>query len=1557
MMLSQLIQRQIPIGSTVVFSLKDGGEINGVLIEIGRDHISLDNNEGTVTILTELIGRWRIVKDIKNEIPLLSSKENLSVLFQDESEELVDQAAIKKKLEIETLFQAKFQVSTIPLKKPDFAFPANEINGKQSTNALTIWNRVRDKYHYAEKINEIGVKFGRILPLSQEFASLGEQFPVSASIKRHLGFFYYLLGKQQESLNQYEAAVIISNDPWDWYNLASQELTCGRDDLACYCLGQFFQSIPGIEAQNAWYVYINLIGKFANYHGIRELAQKRLADGSDEEFVLLLNSGVFLLLAIGDKEFATSILKKWAKDYNEKILIKEVFAHFQQQPHEKYQHAVMEFKRIFKREFTRVVSENPQGFIYSFKQERNFGFLKDEKGEIYFFHITAVADDDLLDQLRVFSPDKSIPVIFEASDGPKGPIAIRVTLLRSLEQMFARAIEYANDGEYPKAINLVKKVMDATPNFPAVKETYEKWREYARIVGVPRGSNPYARAKRVHLVEKDLERASQLLNQAINQGDNVESAIKDLAALLVQLGKPNDAIQVLERYRNKVSNQQSVDNMLISFYQTAGEHDKAIALLQRKLKQATTENKKTQLLSQIATGYLRKEDYISAEQTYQKVLRAQPDNRTAERNIAVCLFKQGRYEEAQEILNHILLSAADAQAAELLEAIKQAQAGQEFTINEIIVETVFSDISREISGLAKFFLERCDYQGVRADHIQNQRFDRSDISTLEQLATRSRTIRPRERASYYLSAAKIILALEDEDTNQFYKYLCRSFASSGDAIVVENRPLDAARECYCESLSVYDGDRSRRDEQDAFNALVRFLFSTMGQQQIPIKPSIPSIDETLETVLGSHPDRVKVFDAITYLVFRSRFAANRILNRIYEKSSLQAMSLEYLKSKSIPVGTVKRLGDFVKLWNELVRKKLDENRSLLNEFRVLKQFELTTASLENCIERVKSLIYNLFFDLDQERVIQIQRIFEAALELCKQSAFEEKERLCIQIENRSQDLIKEIETSPTRISVEEIYPLIVNLQEKIKVYLENLYESSTPQLSLRLPVEVYTPDNDHCIEVQVVVSNKTGCSPAESVELVVQVYEEMSSVSLDGSLRGGDQKILKISIRLSDEALVAQAFSLPIYAHYRTRSEEIQQTEVSNFSIRLSSEQEFEEIKNPYAPYAEGGIVGESAMFYGRDELIVNVVKALDVSRTQSKCIVIYGQKRAGKSSILYHLKEKLEAKGDLIVLDIGNIGVILDEHSTVPFLYQILWAIIKELRYAIEDKVSEGRDTLNVLFPEDKDFYQHPSPLVLFTDIFRSFYRVIEKKEDWKGTRIILLIDEFSYIFSYLMNGLIPETFMKNWKALLQANFFNAVLVGQDVMPKFKQRFPNEFGTTQDERVTYLRREEAIKLVDEPIRIGGRNGESRYREKAIERILDLAAGSPFYIQIICNRLIEYMNRKRATLVTEADVEQVKDELIRGVNALGKDKFDNLINSGDTSNEAISDDDTLKVLIAIAENSLTGPSNRNNIACETKGLLDEILEDLVRRDVLERGRGQYYSIRVGLFKEWLLSHR
>ena len=897
--------------------------------------------------------------------------------------------------------------------------------------------------------------------------------------------------------------------------------------------------------------------------------------------------------------------------------------------------------------------------------------------------------------------------------------------------------------------------------------------------------------------------------------------------------------------------------------------------------------------------------------------------------------------------------------------------------DDIVIETSLSDFSGELSFITQFFLDFCNFQGVTPDKVKEDEQNRRryvgsnwdakrDIERLVDAAKTFTTRNPRDRGNYYLSAARISYDVRDREVSDiFFKYLGRSFSSRGDAAIIENRHVDVARAWYCESLKVFDGVRSGvKNEKDASNALIRFLYSSLGPSQIPMSTKIPSLATTLNEILNRHPKREKIFDHITYLILYSRYAANPILNLFYEKDTLQPLALQYLKDKQISVpASVKRLDDFIALWNELRRNTFEKLRFISTKLKFFNRLEMTTSWLEDAIEQVKGIEDILFFDLDQQRALILHKLLETALELCKQITFEERERLSQQIEIGCNDLKREIEESPTKLSIEEFYPIIEKIRKKVLEGLELLYETSIPQLTLRLPEDwdSYVSDNNQEIIIQIVIKNETGRSPAESLELIIQEDEnffavKISSIRLDKSLRGDEQCIIEVPLRVTERALESRTFSLPVYAQYRTRMGEVQLTNVENFSIRLYPEEEFMEIDNPYAAYAEGGIVDDLKMFKGREELIENLKLVIEKSHGQSKCIIIFGQKRSGKSSILYHLKSKFEENEDMLILDIGNLGLILDELSHTPFLYQILWSILGRLKDAIEDKIDKGYSSLKLSFPMDLEFYDHPSPLVFFKDIFDRFKRLVSKSDDWKSVRIVLLIDEFSYIYGLIINKKIPKLFMKNWKAILQANYFNVVLAGQDMMPKFKKQFPNEFGTTQDERVSYLKRDHAIELIDEPIRIGGRDGESRYRERAIQQILELTAGNPFYIQIICNRLVEYMNRKHIIYVTEANVGHVKNELISGVNALSLDKFDNLINSGDESEDSISDKDVLKVLNQIAINSKTGPCSRNSIACETSKPLDIILDDLKSRDVIECEREYFYKIKVELFKEWLLEN-
>ena len=1484
-MLARLIQQKVPLGTRVKFSLKTGKEISGVLTEIGQDHITVESSNGPVTILTEMIGLWENFGDEESELDSESidvksdgSEEGMkdrATEMQEEPvsppEDSLNSEATKKLSEIQARFDAQLENTEIELKDPDLTFPAKELIGWQKTDVAGVWIRLKNKYEYAQKINELNPKHGRIQPIISELKSLIERFPNSPALKRALAYFYSLSGNWKEAIQIYQAVTITSEDTNDWFNVAVSALKLNKEELACYCLEKFFYEASIIGEPNAWCTYVNLLEKFKNLAAFRELCKTDQYGITEKGIEILFETAVYLLKKTGSKALATNMIQKQLTGESIKSLLGEVCQKLDGQPAESY---------------------------------RQF--------------LTKVMND------MTTSEKKTHPI----------------TLQR------------------PEHISTVKQVHGVTSQ-----------EQNLQAPSTYREEDPYTKAKRADLLEKDIEKAEGLFREAIRQNIRTESAIKDLAVVLVRLGRSEEAVNLLEGYRQKVADKQPWNHLLINVYQHAEQYEKAIPLLNDTLKQTHNKERRLQIRWQIASAYIKSEDYASAESQLRQVRKLRPKNITVQRSLAFCLSKQERYDEAEKILNQIQNTSPNAKTAELLEAVKIAKTTGEFILDDdsiIEIETALSYFSGELSEFARFFLGHCTFEGIPPGRVNDGKYTgsekdvRYDIRRIEDIARQLGTRRPRDRSNYYLSAARIYFDVGD-DRNFFYRYLCRSFASRGDAAVSENWHLDTVREWYCEALTVYDGDKGQRrgDEQDASNSLVRSLYSTLGRTHIPLTPDIPSISEAVKDVINDHPESEKAFDAITYLVLHSRYAANRVLRHLYGNPTLQKMALNYLKGMGLDIpNPIKRLDDFVLPWNELRNERFDKARTISGRLQLLDNFDLTTAWLEDNIRLVEDLRSDLFFELDQQRVGELQRILETALELCKQVTFEERERLCIQLRNDCQTQLKEIEESPTKLSVEDVYPIIKVIQEKVNAYLEGLYKTSKPQLTLRLPVESYVPDTNRKIEVQIVVENERGRSPAESLELVVQDDEVPFAVTephirRNESLRGGEQSILTAPLRLTTEALQSEAFSLPVYAQYGTRAGEQGQTPIQNLSIRLSSEDKFETIKNPYARYAEGGVVGDPNMFFGRGELIRNIAQAIQESRMQSKCVMVFGQKRSGKTSVLHHLKMSLEKDKELLVLDLENIGAIQDEKSSVPLLYQILKGILTKLEYAIEDRTNDGFSSLNLSIPDDLEFYQHPAPLQCFQDTFTRLKRQVSTQEDWRDVRVVLLIDEFQYIYDRIVVGEISSSFMQNWKALLQANYFNAVLVGQDVMPKFKLRFPNEFGTTQDERVTYLKPDDARKLIDEPIRISGRQDESRYREQSIERILDLTAGSPFYIQIICNRLVEYMNVKYAELITEADVEQVKNELISGVNALGPDKFDNLINSGDTSADAVSDEDTLKILKAIADNSGTGPCHRDRIVCETGSSVDTILDDLEKRDVIER-REQSYQIQVGLFKEWLI---
>ncbi|XP_004492325.1 protein SULFUR DEFICIENCY-INDUCED 1-like [Cicer arietinum] len=201
---------------------------------------------------------------------------------------------------------------------------------------------------------------------------------------------------------------------------------------------------------------------------------------------------------------------------------------------------------------------------------------------------------------------------------------------------------------------------------------------YHVIHKVPYGDSPYVKAKHAQLVDKDPETAIVFFWKAINAGDKVDSALKDMAVVMKQLDRTEEAIEAIRSFRGRCSkhSQESLDNVLLDLYKKCGRIEEQIELLKRKLrliyqgeafngrttKTARSHGKKFQvsikqetarLLGNLGWAYMQKTNYMMAEVVFKKAQMIDADANKA-LNLGLCLMKQSRYEEAYLILEQVL---------------------------------------------------------------------------------------------------------------------------------------------------------------------------------------------------------------------------------------------------------------------------------------------------------------------------------------------------------------------------------------------------------------------------------------------------------------------------------------------------------------------------------------------------------------------------------------------------------------------------------------------------------------------------------------------------------------------------------------------------------------------------------------------------------------------------------------------------------------------------------------------------------------------------------------
>ncbi|HEY2309377.1 MAG TPA: hypothetical protein VGI05_26165 [Streptosporangiaceae bacterium] len=494
---------------------------------------------------------------------------------------------------------------------------------------------------------------------------------------------------------------------------------------------------------------------------------------------------------------------------------------------------------------------------------------------------------------------------------------------------------------------------------------------------------------------------------------------------------------------------------------------------------------------------------------------------------------------------------------------------------------------------------------------------------------------------------------------------------------------------------------------------------------------------------------------------------------------------------------------------------------------------------------------------------------------------------------------------------------------------------SSPDFTAFAAREHFYVGEDQTFLLTVSAALPTGDAPVESVQLVLAPSPEVRPIGAPGfaqTLRPGETRELVQRLRASDLALGVGEVSISMHLRFRCASGEVAESPARAMAAVLEPARRFVAVANPYSRYSGGTPVEEKEMFFGRQELLDRIYGEVTTGPL-GQCFVLYGQKRSGKSSVLRQLSKRLRPPNLAIYLSLGTVDTARAERSFVQACVDALYERLV-LDFDLTDVVEHN-------WPRDSQIDAYP--IESFRRSVRAARLLLHSRKGWKDVRPVFLIDEFTYVYEYIREGLLTPAFMRQWKSLLESQVFNAVLVGQDTMPRFKEEYPNEFGVTYDERISYLSDEQARALAENPIKMGS---ETRYKGASLDRLIGLTAGSPFYLQIFCDRLVQHLNRNRLMFITESVVSDVLAKLTTGPAALALDKFDPLITAAGESVAPLPRERYLALLSRVA---LGPPMTSQDVAAGDAAAV----RDLFARDVLERDAGGRLRIRVGLFAEWL----
>jgi outer membrane protein assembly factor BamB len=496
----------------------------------------------------------------------------------------------------------------------------------------------------------------------------------------------------------------------------------------------------------------------------------------------------------------------------------------------------------------------------------------------------------------------------------------------------------------------------------------------------------------------------------------------------------------------------------------------------------------------------------------------------------------------------------------------------------------------------------------------------------------------------------------------------------------------------------------------------------------------------------------------------------------------------------------------------------------------------------------------------------------------------------------------------------------------ISAEIEDLRGRAELQISLKTKRIIPNGQTHVAMEIR-----NSGRAPAENVLAMLEpdaAYHVFTPPQTIAFLPPGRSR----QVRFLVEPRVPDRFRVALNLTYDDRNRTAKTQAFGDMVHLLAPVREFSPIANPYVPGTP--LRRNSQLFFGREELF-EFIREATLATAGRNVLMLVGQRRTGKTSALLRIQEYLPPHLIPVYIDCQALGVT----PGMP-------ALLEELAWQIADTLGERGIACELPDHEAWD----AEPTRLFQRTFLPHVRSLLPDE----AMLLLVFDEFEAFESMVNDGLLPRTLFTYMRHLMQHSVgLSFVFVGTRRLEEMSTDYWSVlFNIALYRKIDFLSDQAATRLITEPVA-----PQLLYDDLAIDKILRVTAGHPYFLQLVCYTLVKRANQERTGYITISDVNEALDEMLR----LGEVHFAYLWQRSSFNERAL-----LTAAAHLSEGN--EPLYPEELAeyLQTYGVdlnpaeVTAGLNSLVERDIMREANEEgttVYELRIGLVGLWVAQNK